>query len=217
MVDTEAGRSRRRFCSRSCADAAKVGVTAHNKTDGVTKPCAICAMDFRVPECRGEEAKFCSRACQHEAKRRVTGAAHPLFKGMADRICQWCKGPFQCKPVAVANGGGKYCSRRCLGFASTQAQGGRRSSIEITTEAWLAARGEVFEAQRQIGPWLVDFYLPSHNLVIEVDGDYWHAKPKIAAKDRKKDGWMRANGYRIVRIWEKTVRAGDFSALAEVI
>lgn len=190
-----------------------MGRPAHNRTEGCTKPCATCGTPFRVPDCRALTAKFCSWACQHEAKRGVTGTAHPLYKGMADRICQWCKAPFQCKRAKVAYGEGKYCSRRCLGFASTAVQGGRRSSIEITTETWLMAQGEPFEAQRQIGPWLVDFYLPQRNLVIEVDGDYWHAKPKIAAKDRKKDGWMRANGYRIVRIWERAVRAADFSSI----
>lgn len=211
-VDTAVGRCRRKFCSRKCANAAKVGNPAPNKTDGVVKPCEICGTAFRVPDCRAKTARYCSYPCQHEAKRRVTGAAHKLFTRMP-RTCQWCGGAFEAIPAKVACGQGKYCSRRCLGFATTAAQGGRRSSIEITTEAWLVERGEIFDAQRQVGPWLVDFYIPARNLVIEVDGDYWHTKPKIAAKDRQKNGWMRANGYEIVRIWERAVRAADFSVI----
>ena len=179
-------------------------------------PCEICGAPFRVPNCRAKTAHHCSQACAHEAKRRITGAAHKLFTKVP-RICQWCGGGFEAVPAKVAYGEAKYCSRRCLGFASTAAQGGRRSSIEIITEAWLTERGETFDVQRQIGPWLVDFYLPERNLIIEVDGDYWHRKPKIMVKDRQKNGWMHHNGYRIARIWEKAVRAADFSSIVSAL
>ena len=59
----------------------------------------------------------------------------------------------------------------------------------------------------------MDFYFSDRKLIIEVDGDYWHAKPKVAAKDRQKDGWMFRNGYKIVRIRESAVRNSDFSQI----
>lgn len=92
-------------------------------------------------------------------------------------------------------------------------QQGRRSSIEFATEAWLKAREINAASQVQIGPWLVDFYLEAHKLVIECDGDYWHAKPKVAARDRKKNWWMGQNGFAIVRLKESAINAGDFAAL----
>jgi len=30
---------------------------------------------------------------------------------------------------------------------------------------------------------VVDFYLPDYNIVIEVQGDYWHGNPKIYGND----------------------------------
>lgn len=67
-----------------------------------------------------------------------------------------------------------------------------------------------------------DFYLPNSNILIEVDGDYWHANPKkydITDKDaltptQKKDmkvdemknKWALLHGIPIYRIWEDDIR-----------
>lgn len=62
---------------------------------------------------------------------------------------------------------------------------------------------------------IYDFYIPSKNMVIEVDGDYWHANPliyegkelnKIQLKnvrnDKKKDSLAIGYGFLIERVWE---------------
>lgn len=67
-----------------------------------------------------------------------------------------------------------------------------------------------------------DFYLPSHNVLIEVDGDYWHANPEKydvgnwdsltptqkhdIMVDRIKDKWALTHGIPIYRIWESDIR-----------
>jgi very-short-patch-repair endonuclease len=71
----------------------------------------------------------------------------------------------------------------------------------------------------------VDFYLPKYNLVIEVDGDYWHANPnkylpeqiinypgnrKIKAKDvwekdKQRDSLIKESGYFVKRIFGSDV------------
>ncbi len=70
-----------------------------------------------------------------------------------------------------------------------------------------------------------DFYLPEYNLIFEVDGDYWHANPKlytpnevikypgnrfIPAKNRWKydsdrDSIIKSLGYNVTRIFESDV------------
>lgn len=58
-----------------------------------------------------------------------------------------------------------------------------------------------------------DFMIPSYRIIIECDGDYWHANPKIFPNpknwqlerikiDREKDEVARRNGYQILRFWE---------------
>lgn len=62
---------------------------------------------------------------------------------------------------------------------------------------------------------IYDFYIPSKNMVVEVDGDYWHANPliyegkelnKIQLKnvrnDKKKDSLAIGYGFLIERVWE---------------
>ena len=64
-----------------------------------------------------------------------------------------------------------------------------------------------------------DFYLPEHNLIIEVDGGYYHADPRVVDEsklnpmqqrnkrvDEYKNRWAVAHGIPILRIWEKDIR-----------
>lgn len=69
----------------------------------------------------------------------------------------------------------------------------------------------------EIGRWY-DFYLPEHNLIIEVDGSYYHADPRVVTEDKLKpmhkknmrvdeykNKWALAHGIPIIRIWEKDI------------
>lgn len=64
-----------------------------------------------------------------------------------------------------------------------------------------------------------DFYLPDHNLLIEVDGDYYHVNPEIYEGkkltptqkhdlwvDKKKNEWALMHGIPLLRIWESDIR-----------
>ena len=73
-----------------------------------------------------------------------------------------------------------------------------------------------FEA-KEIGRFY-DFYLPEHNAIVEVDGGYWHADPRVVDEnnlspmqqrnkriDEYKNRWALAHGIPIIRIWEKDI------------
>lgn len=64
-----------------------------------------------------------------------------------------------------------------------------------------------------------DFYLPDNNLIIEVDGSYYHSDPRLVKEenmnpmqkhnkrvDEYKDKWALMHGIPIMRIWEKDIR-----------
>lgn len=77
-----------------------------------------------------------------------------------------------------------------------------------------------------------DFYLPDSNILIEIDGDYWHVNPKkYDANDRdsltptqKKDmrvdelknKWALLHGIPIYRIWEDDIRHKPEKVLKEL-
>jgi very-short-patch-repair endonuclease len=64
---------------------------------------------------------------------------------------------------------------------------------------------------------IYDFYLPDHNILIEIDGDFWHCNPikypeptcktqKInIINDKFKNEWAQENGYKLLRFWENDI------------
>jgi very-short-patch-repair endonuclease len=52
--------------------------------------------------------------------------------------------------------------------------------------------------QHAIGPYVLDFWIPSAKLAIEVDGPI-HDEPHIAAQDRERTAWLEAQGIKVLR------------------
>jgi very-short-patch-repair endonuclease len=64
---------------------------------------------------------------------------------------------------------------------------------------WPEGRAHI-RRQATIGPYFVDFACHSNRLVIELDGGQ-HALGQQASRDAARDGFLSANGYRVLRIW----------------
>ncbi len=75
-----------------------------------------------------------------------------------------------------------------------------------------------FQTQYQLENRLYDFYIPPHNLLIEVHGDYWHGNPKkyqrfdhiqIGAKkrDKIKKCLAKRYGFILLTFWEDDVKS----------
>lgn len=75
--------------------------------------------------------------------------------------------------------------------------------------------GIKFETQKVIGKKIFDFYIPSKNVLVEVDGDYYHGNPLLyehkdlnkmqlrnIKNDKHKDTLAKGNGYTLERVWE---------------
>ena len=74
---------------------------------------------------------------------------------------------------------------------------------------WLGSRkpgidGLRFRRQVPIGPYIVDFFCPQYRPIVEVDGGQ-HANDDDASRDRERDAWLAAKGYRVVRVWNNDV------------
>lgn len=80
------------------------------------------------------------------------------------------------------------------------------STLESIVQFVLDELSVSYVAQKQLGPFVVDFYFPQWKLVLEVDGDYWHSLPEQQERDRRKDQWLQKNGYRIIRLTESEIR-----------
>ena len=74
-----------------------------------------------------------------------------------------------------------------------------------------------------------DFYLPETNLIIEVDGGYYHSDPRVVdinnlspmqkhnkRVDEVKNKWALAHGIPIMRIWEEDIRHNPSAVMREL-
>ncbi len=70
-----------------------------------------------------------------------------------------------------------------------------------------------YETQKIIKGKIFDFYIPDKNILVEVDGTYWHGynktlnemndvQKKVYYNDRRKDTLARGLGYTLIRVWE---------------
>lgn len=59
-----------------------------------------------------------------------------------------------------------------------------------------------FEFQRLIKRYIVDFYLPDYNAVIEIDGEQ-HQDKYAKRKDLLRDSWFWRYGFKVVRFTNK--------------
>lgn len=75
--------------------------------------------------------------------------------------------------------------------------------------------GVEIQCQKVINNKIYDFYIPSKNMMVEVDGDYWHANPLVyegkelnktqlrnVKNDKFKDVLAKGNGFLLERVWE---------------
>ena len=73
-----------------------------------------------------------------------------------------------------------------------------------------------FEHQFRLKNHIFDFHIPNTNILIEVDGDYWHGNPKMFRKlskrqlkqkqrDIKNNQLAKENNYILLRFWENDI------------
>ena len=79
------------------------------------------------------------------------------------------------------------------------------SSIEIKIQNELDKLGLLYETQKYIGQFRVDFYLPKSKLIIECDGDYWHSRPGIPERDQSRDAYHIGRGFKVLRLTESAI------------
>jgi very-short-patch-repair endonuclease len=85
----------------------------------------------------------------------------------------------------------------------------RKKMTDAENRLWLKLRrkqlkGRQFYRQKIIGKYIVDFYCPKANLVIELDGGQHYAETG-QAKDRARDDVLREMGIKVLRFSDRDV------------
>ncbi|MGB3833988.1 MAG: DUF559 domain-containing protein [Mesorhizobium sp.] len=88
--------------------------------------------------------------------------------------------------------------------AISRARALRRDMTDGERRLWAELRefrrwyGIHVRRQAPIGAYVADFVIHARRLVIEVDGQH-HFEPERLLRDRKRDGWLAEQGYRVLR------------------
>jgi very-short-patch-repair endonuclease len=94
----------------------------------------------------------------------------------------------------------------------------RGQQTDAERKLWFALRdrrlaGFKFVRQEAIGPFVVDFVFRERNLVIEVDGGQHAENPA----DVRRDAYLAAEGYRVIRFWNNDVLANREGVLLTIL
>lgn len=73
--------------------------------------------------------------------------------------------------------------------------------------------GHKFRRQQPLGNYVVDFVCLQRRLIIEVDGA---GHLRQAARDLKRDEWLRSEGFRVLRFWDSDV-LGQLESVEQAI
>jgi len=110
----------------------------------------------------------------------------------------------------------------------------RDTKPELLFESCLASLSITFEKQFRTCGYICDFYLPDYHVVVEIDGDYWHANPskfsaqdlvgqkKVTAEsiwqsDAKKTKTLESRGYCVIRYWASDLKRSTTQSIFEDI
>lgn len=72
-----------------------------------------------------------------------------------------------------------------------------------------------FRGQAPFGPYAVDFVCHRERLIVEVDGGI-HGLEAVMERDAKRDAWLTARGYRVLRVSDQAV-AHDVASIVTLI
>lgn len=183
--------SNTKYCSSKCR---------HFNPDKKRK-CCYCGKTF-FPRVGHDNQKYCSLKCRNEHPRVTKIKKH----------CLNCGKEIEVWPCVAERT--KYCSVEC------QMIGGHSNTdIELIVKNWLTIKNIKFTQQYEVGKYFADFFLDDYNIIIEVQGDYWHGNPLIYSKnelnaqqidhmkrDKRKFGFYKHNHFKFYELWGKDIK-----------
>ncbi len=221
LIEFQTINRKTKFCTYGCS-------SKHRKKKGQWLDCQRCKTAFYAYpyEINSGRAKFCSMDCHNQTQKEEKAILY----------CKVCQVEFiissgYLNPNRLAKSRGKrglYCSQKCCrsdpDYAISHAKACHKwrssgiNKLEASCYEFLSTLPYVFEKQRlMFGKFCVDAYFPDSNLVVQIDGDYWHGNqirfPTLTdrqirqqSKDRSVDAYLTKAGCKVIRLWESDIR-----------
>jgi len=164
------------------------GVNSGNWRGGdLQRVCSYCNKYFfaKHASIKTARGKFCSKQCFDFS--RIQRKSTP---------CPTCGKIRELRDSEIRRGR-IFCNQKCYRL-------NRVTSIEKKIRDHLFNCGIDFVPEYSVGRWSIDIFVPSVNLAIECDGEYWHRDTK--ERDARKDNILKEMGITVLRLSESEIR-----------
>jgi len=204
-----------KYCSLHCY---RKSPRPQRKT-GKMVSCTYCGKD--VYKRKVHLDSFSEHFCSLEHANKWQG------RNKTSHVCITCGSVFKWSPSRQNNNNILYCSLECrdndpqrkemLIKMNANQQQLKPNKIEQAGYAILDSIGIDYVAQYIVSDkFTVDAFVPSKNVVIQFDGEYWHGKPDIypnpdnrqqkrMALDNSQDAYMAKCGIKVIRFWASNI------------
>lgn len=227
-IDRQKSKGQNNFCCMKCQKE-----YLHKQTYEI-RSCEICGKEFEVSKLSTQ--RFCSDECQIQWQTTRVGNLNPKFTSILTP-CTYCGKAHYVKPYKFNQQENFFCSVECrqAWYADVYSQkeewkelsrqralkqlqsnslGTETTPQKIVNEI-LDKLDVVYNREEPFEFYAVDNYLLDYNLIIEVQGDYWHTNPNkycsqinqtqynVIRKDKAKHSYFK-NQYKIeiLYLWE---------------
>lgn len=230
-IDRQKKKGQNNFCSLKCQKE-----YLHKQKFEIRK-CEVCGKEFEVSKLSTQ--RFCSYECQGKWQSTLTGELNPRFLSIPTN-CTYCGKIHYVKPYKFNEQEHFFCSTKCRQswYAEIYSQTeewreySRQKMIKqlnngsISTETAPQKIVDTilnnlkieFKREEPFEFFTVDNYLQPYNLIIEVQGDYWHTNPKKftssitkvqydrIGRDKAKHSYIKNQyGIDILYLWESDI------------
>lgn len=203
----------RTYCSTAC------------RRKWVSHPCPQCGAQVN------KNRQYCSKKCHDTYQSR----------NKVECICVECSAKFLVSPSRIIYDPTRYCSENCYRKSSSMRdvliannlkmqKSKQPTKLERDGEEILKEVGVLYATQILVGgKFVVDAIIPSHSLIIQWDGDYWHGygisdwrlHPEKRVQKRmygdiSQDSYFKTCGYTVLRFWEHEVENDRESVKARI-
>ena len=189
-IDRQKNKNQNNFCSMKCQK------DYLHKVRFEFRECEICGEPFEVSKL--SKQRFCSDACQIIWQTKNVGILNPRFESVLIP-CSYCGKQHYVKPYKIKEQEHFFCSKECRQkwYAEIYSQTdeyrekSRKRILEEFQNGVMSLDSKtqlvvndildnlkiIYEREKIFQYFSVDNYLTNYNLIIEVQGDYWHTNP----------------------------------------
>lgn len=195
------------YCSKVCSNRANArSGTEHPNWKRIVLICPTCGESFtRAPSAVAEHWNCCSLECDAAYRRTITGdARYNYIDSPKLMTCEVC-GTQKLVQHPSHQQRFRACSKRCACLLGHR-RWPRTSSLETAMAEAFERAGLQPIASYPLDRATADFAFPDLRLIVECDGSYWHSLPEVAARDKRRDGWLRSKGWRTLRLSEANIK-----------